>query len=207
MVTNMINRLAPYDDVKFDGISRPTRKVHQILIGLAMLSVVSAQAADPPGSHAPALRTSPTTARMAEAQPLPVQVFDVQRWTGLLREPGPALVVFTSTDCAHCPQAIERLTRHQRDEQRAGRPVPRLDVVVMDGREEPESLSAEPHFQLADRLFAFYGQAARVRHSVNPAWFGQTPYVALLGATATDGRASVRFVSGTPTDRDLRELR
>jgi hypothetical protein len=125
----------------------------------------------------------------------------------MLREPGPALVVFTSTDCAHCPQAIDRLVRHQRDERRAGRPVPRLDVVVMDGRDEPEAMLSDIHYQRADRLFAFEGQAARVRHGVNPAWFGQTPYIALLGRASPDGQATVRFVSGTPSDRDLGELR
>lgn len=148
-----------------------------------------------------------TKGAAAAPAPLVVQGFDAQRWAALLREPGPALVVFTSTDCAHCPQAIDRLTRHQRDERRAGRPVPRLDVVVLDGRDEPEALASETHYRQADRLFAVDGQAARLRHAVNPAWFGQTPYVALLGSAPTDGRPAPRFVSGTPSDRDLSELR
>lgn len=168
----------------------------------------SPRAGSSPAHTAAAAATTPPAAPQAHPQAhLPVQGFDAQRWAALLREPGPALVVFTATDCAHCPQAIDRLVRHQRDERRAGRPVPRLDVVVLDGRDQPEALASEPHYRQADRLFAVDGQAARLRHAVNPAWFGQTPYVALLGSRAAGATATLRFVSGTPSDRDLGELR
>jgi hypothetical protein len=212
-------------------------KVHRgaafSLVVLALYTVVvTAQAAEPAKDHATqAPRTSTGAARGAATSPVTSTVaptaepsvsamgaaatpappvvhgFDAQRWAALLREPGPAMVVFTSTDCAHCPQAIERLTRHQRDERRAGRPVPRLDVVVLDGRDEPEALTSEPHYRQADRLFAVDGQTARLRHAVNPAWFGQTPYVALMGSASADGRTTPRFVSGTPSERELSELR
>jgi hypothetical protein len=134
--------------------------------------------------------------------------FDAQRWAALLREPAPAVVVFTTTDCAHCPAAIDRIASHLKAERRAGRPAARLDVVVMDGAEQPDAVATEPHYRLADRLFVFDGQAARVRRSVNPAWFGQTPYVALL-ATPLAGSAVIqpRFVSGAPSNTDLGSLR
>jgi hypothetical protein len=178
------------------------------LVGLMVLALAAAQAAEPATEYASRqAKATAGPARAAAAAPLTVQGFDAQRWAALLSEPGPALVVFTATDCAHCPQAIERLKRHQRDERRAGRPVPRLDVVVLDGRDEPDALATEAHYQSADRLFAVDGQPARVRHNVNPAWFGQTPYVALVGSSSAGGQAPVRFVSGTPTDRDLKELR
>jgi hypothetical protein len=127
----------------------------------------------------------------AGATPLP---FDAQRWTSLVREPGPAVVVFTTTDCAYCPEAIEQVRRLTRGAQ----PPVRLDVVVMDGADQADTFAGEPPYHLADRLFVFDGQPVRVRRSVNPAWFGQTPYLAIL---AGDGTA--RFVSGSPTAADL----
>ncbi len=186
-----------------DHAAQPSRTSTSSARGAAASNATSAVTSTVAPTAAPAV------AAMATAAPAPpvVRGLDAQRWAAVLREPGPALVVFTSTDCAHCPQAIERLTRHQRDERRAGRPVPRLDVVVLDGRDEPDALASEPHYRQADRLFAVDGQSARLRHAVNPAWFGQTPYVALLGSAPTDGRTAPRFVSGTPSDRDLSELR
>jgi hypothetical protein len=134
--------------------------------------------------------------------------FDIRRWATLLREPAPAVVVFTTTDCAYCPDAIDHIARHLQAERRAGRPVPRLDVVVLDSTEQPDTLAADAHYRLADRLFVVEGQAARVRRSVNPGWFGQTPYVALIPAAPRGAAAATpRFVSGTPTSADLDGLR
>jgi hypothetical protein len=211
MVTTPIDTGASNDHVdrvNCRAMPVPARLARHISVGLAMMMAIIAQAAELASDHADhRARPSASTTKPAAAPAVAVQGFDAQRWATLLREPGPALVVFTSTDCAHCPQAIERLTRHQRDERHAGRPVPRLDVVVLDGRDEPDALAGEPHYRQADRLFAVDGQAARVRHAVNPAWFGQTPYVALLSSAVADTRAPVRFVSGTPSDGDLNELR
>jgi hypothetical protein len=146
-------------------------------------------------------------AQAAGASAAALHSFDAQRWAALLREPGPALVVFTSTDCAYCPDAIERLSLHLRSERQAGRAAPRLDVVVMDGADQPEAVLADPHYQTADRLFVFDGQAARLRRSVNPGWFGQTPYIALLPSARSGEAAVPRFVAGTPTTADLNALR
>jgi hypothetical protein len=187
------------------------------LLAAACLLGTSAHATEALGT--PTAGPAPATASISSASPAhqPAQAaaapaaalhaFDSQRWAALLREPGPALVVFTTTDCAYCPDVIERLSLHLRSERQAGRAAPRLDVVVMDGADQPEALAVAPHYQTADRLFVFDGQAARLRRSVNPAWFGQTPYIALLPSARNGAPAVPRFVAGTPTTAELNALR
>jgi hypothetical protein len=120
-----------------------------------------------------------------------VEPFDAETWGRLKATlPRPAVVVFTTTYCATCPEVFEGLGT----EIRARRPGAPLVAVVLDG----EALGHRPrdaHLARADRLFAFRGpQEAALRHAVDPSWRGVTPWVALIAA---DG--SVSFGGGTPT--------
>ena len=120
-----------------------------------------------------------------------VEPFDAETWGRLKATlPRPAVVVFTTTYCATCPEVFEGLGT----EIRARRPGAPLVAVVLDG----EALGRRPrdkHLARADRLFAFRGpQAAALRHAIDPSWRGVTPWVALIAA---DG--SVSFGGGTPT--------
>ena len=120
-----------------------------------------------------------------------VEPFDAEVWSRLKSTlPRPAVVVFTTSYCATCPEVFEGLGA----EIRMRRPGAPLVAVVLDG----ESLGRRPreaHLARADRLFVFRGQQeAALRHAVDPSWRGVTPWVALIGA---DG--AVTFGGGTPT--------
>ncbi len=113
------------------------------------------------------------------AAPKTVEPFDAAQWqalqSGLHR---PAVVVFTTTDCAHCPAVIEKLARDRRLRSVRGS----LLTVVMDVApgEADAALLRSSHYRPATRLLAFAGQPDALRHAVNPAWRGVTPYLALL---------------------------
>jgi hypothetical protein len=133
----------------------------------------------------------------AWATPRAVEAFDAEGWAGLqagLRRP--AIVVFTATDCVHCPAVINALARDGRLSRVKGS----LAAVVMDvapGESDP-ALLRSPHYRRVHRLFAFAGQAPALRHAVNPAWRGVTPYLALL----RPGETPV-WVTGPPTSEVL----
>ena len=129
-----------------------------------------------------------------QAAPRKVETFDAQAWQRLqagLKEP--AAVVFTTTDCAHCPAVIEQLARNIRQH----RPTAVLVAVVMDAApgEADAALLGDAHYRPADRLFAFAGQAAALRFGVDPAWRGVTPYVGLLKP-----QGPPVWVTGRPSD-------
>jgi hypothetical protein len=131
--------------------------------------------------------------------PASVIRFDKSSWAQIRQSsPKPAVVVFTTTDCAYCPAVIDALAA---DLHGSGRPGANLLVVVMDGDGEDQSLLANSHYRRADRLYAFDGEEMALRYSVNPDWRGITPYVALLPA---GGEA--KFVNGRPADADIRTL-
>ncbi len=133
----------------------------------------------------------------AAAPPRAVETFDAAGWAALRDDPRrPAIVVFTATDCAHCPAVIEALSRDPRLRRSGGR----LVAVVMDVApgESDAVLLRSPHYRRADRLLAFSGQAPALRHAVNPAWRGVTPYLALL----RPGEAPA-WVTGPPAPGDL----
>lgn len=118
-------------------------------------------------------------AQQVGAAPRTVETFDLATWAALqsgLRRP--TVVVFSTTDCGHCPAVVEALARDIRQR--------RLDAglvtVVMDAApgEDDAALLRHPHYGRADRVFAFTGQAAALRHSVDPKWRGVTPYVVFL---------------------------
>lgn len=130
------------------------------------------------------------TSIAAGAAPREVETFDVSTWQSLQQVQRPTAVVFTTTDCAHCPAVIAALADEARRRADAS-----VVAVVMDGE---AANVADAHYRPADRLFAFEGQAARLRHSVDPGWRGMTPYVALL----SPGRPPV-WVLGRPSPAQI----
>ena len=113
----------------------------------------------------------------ALAHPSRVETLDAAAWSRLQQsEKGPSAVVFSTTDCAHCPGVIAQLSGHIR----AQKSHARLIVVVMDGA-GPELLRHEAYLP-ADRLFVFDPATppAALRHAVDPRWRGVTPYVVLM---------------------------
>lgn len=133
----------------------------------------------------------------AVAAPRTVEAFDAAQWRALqatLKQP--AVVVFSATWCPNCPAVIEELAQDLRERHLAAP----LLVVVMDVApgEADAKLLQQAHYRVAERLFAFAGPAPALRYSVDPAWRGATPFVALL----TPG-APPRFVTGPPTGDEL----
>lgn len=116
------------------------------------------------------------------AAPLRIEAFETGTWAGLQAQVGlqqrPALVCFSATWCAVCPQAILRLAG---DARRTARRIP-LWVVVSDVApgEDDTRLLVAAHYRVADRLLAFDGPAAALRHTVDPRWRGVMPTVAWL---------------------------
>ena len=128
------------------------------------------------------------------ATPTEVETFDKSTWPALLgNHRQPAMIVFSSVSCTHCPAAIERLAARRA----ASQSTTRLYVVLMDSEDDGIALGS-PHHRLADRLFAFRGRAQPLQYAVNPEWRGMTPYIAFV-----DGKGGVRFVLGEPDDRTL----
>jgi hypothetical protein len=109
----------------------------------------------------------------------------------------PLVVVFSTTDCVHCPKAIDELATALR----LSNSRVRLAVVVMDGSGQERDLVKDRHYRKAHSLYAFDGDAQALRYTVNPDWRGLTPYVALI---AVGGAAS--FHAGAPTAGVLREF-
>lgn len=129
----------------------------------------------------------------SSAAPVAVEPFDKSSWPALLRSGTPAIVMFTSVGCTHCPGAIARLAAKRS----AAASRTRLLVVSIDAEDEA-ALRADPHYAPADRLFMFRGSSPALQFSVNPNWRGMTPYVAYLG-----GKGDVKFVLGEPKESML----
>ncbi len=119
-------------------------------------------------------------------------------WQRLLENtPRPAAVVFTATDCTHCPAVITSLAAQKSTLNF------HLATVVMDAEplsDAPESKKAN-HYALADAVHPYSGKTHALQYAVNPKWRGVTPYVALL---KTDG--SIRYVLGQPSPQQLEDL-
>lgn len=131
------------------------------------------------------------------AAPRAVEPFDKDSWATLqsgLRQP--AVVVFSTTDCAHCPAVVDGLARDIRERKLKAQ----LLTVVMDAApgEDDAALLAHPHYARANRLFAFAGQAPALRHSVEPKWRGVTPYVVFLAPGV-----AAQAVTGPPSPADV----
>ena len=133
----------------------------------------------------------------ALAAPVRVEPFDAAAWARLQGAgAAPAVVVFTTTDCAYCPAVIESLAREIRQR--------RLDaslVAVVSNvapGEADAALLADAHYRPADRLFAFAGPERALRFAVNPQWRGITPYVGFVSPSG-----EVRWVLGPPSAGDV----
>jgi hypothetical protein len=134
----------------------------------------------------------------AFAAPSAILPFGAETWSELGRSPGrPMAVVFTTTDCGHCPKVIDGLA----DDIRKARSKVRLVVVVMDGAGQEDALRADRHYRHANTLYAFDGDPAALRYKVNPAWHGMTPYVAFMAA-----EGAARFHLGAPPPAAVRDF-
>lgn len=136
-------------------------------------------------------------AHQVTAAPRAVEAFDKLTWAALqsgLRQP--AVVVFSTTDCAHCPAVVDALVKDIRQRKLKAT----LMTVVMDASpgEDDAALLKHPHYGRADRVFAFAGQAPALRYTVEPRWRGVTPYVVFL----SPGQAP-RAVAGPPSRLDI----
>jgi thiol-disulfide isomerase/thioredoxin len=127
----------------------------------------------------------------------PMEDFTATTWSRWQSElPRPAIVVFSTTYCPTCPDVLASLAAAVKE---TGGRVPLVAVVMdADGRREVAHLK---HFGVADRLFAFRGQEAALRYSVDPRWRGVTPYVALFGA-----QGAPTFSAGSPSAQQMRAL-
>lgn len=108
----------------------------------------------------------------------------------------PTWVVFTATWCAVCPAVIADIQRVAHEHPRR----PRVWAVVIDvapGDDDARLLSHE-YLRHTDRLLAFDGIPAAIRHGVDPSWRGSVPHVALM---EPGGR--VRLYRGKPPLGDL----
>ncbi len=134
----------------------------------------------------------------ARAAPSRVETFDSRTWKQLQAGlKSPTVVAFSATWCPNCPAVIEDLADDIRSRHFGGQ----LLAVVMDVApgENDAGLMRPAHYQVADRLFAFSGQAPALRYAVDPTWRGATPFLAFLNP----GRAP-RFVTGPPQPEDLK---
>lgn len=133
----------------------------------------------------------------AAAAPRGIEPFGAGTWPALQSSlTKPALVVFSSTSCGNCPAVMQQLSA----ELRRRRIDATLVAVVTDMApgEDDAHLLRQAHYRVAERLFAFDGQAAALRHAVNPGWRGATPYIGLL----VPGQG-VRWVTGAPSSAEL----
>lgn len=133
----------------------------------------------------------------ATAAPRAVEAFGTDTWQSLQGSvKQPTVVVFTATWCATCPQVMEDLVADMRQRKLKAAVV----AVVMDVApgEKDAALVRNAHYKLADRLFAFDGQAPVLRYRVDPTWRGEAPFVVLLSPLAPP-----RSSTGMPAAADL----
>lgn len=128
-------------------------------------------------------------ADVACAAPATVESFDKATWPALVRSARqPAIVVFTSVTCTHCPGAIAGIAK-----QRAAKGSQVSLLVVSMDADDDALLLRDAHYAPADRLLAFRGNPQALQFAVNPDWRGMTPYVAFV-----DGKGGAKFVLGEP---------
>lgn len=126
-----------------------------------------------------------------------IEAFDSTTWAALRAGlKAPVAVVFTTTDCAHCPAVIQQLGQNLGKTARKST----LIAVVMDQApgDDDAGLLANAHFAPAQRLFAFDGQAPLIRHGIDPRWRGVTPFVVFLAPGQPP-----RTVTGPPSTSDI----
>jgi len=119
-----------------------------------------------------------------------VRPFSQLTWQEIVAHERPAVVVFSTTDCAYCPAAIETLAK----DLRATHSQTKLLVVVMDGEGQEAALRKDRHYRRANGLYVFRDNPVALRYAVDPNWRGMTPYVALLAKLGDP-----TFVVGAPS--------
>jgi hypothetical protein len=123
-----------------------------------------------------------------------IENFDAQTWRRMQKDlPRPAVVIFSTTDCGHCPAIIAAMA----EQINTRKPQVPLIVVVMDGAGHADLLQ-EPHYQPANRLFVFNGNTAALQYGISPNWRGITPYVALLPRVG-----EMKLVMGKPSALEI----
>ena len=126
----------------------------------------------------------------ALAAPRSVESFDGTAWRSLTQSiTQPTAVVFSTTDCSHCPKVIAQLAC--KAEQRGLQATPL--VVVLNGA--GADLLQIVRYQRADRLFVFTGPDALLRHGVDPRWRGMSPFVGFVEPAAAS-HIEGRYTSG-----------
>ncbi len=145
-----------------------------------------------------ALLLPASPARAAEPAKLAIEPFTTSTWATLqARIRKPTVVMFSATYCPNCPEVMTDLARDiQSRKFKATLAAVVMDIAPEEGR---PALRKYPHYALAQRLFAFDGQAPAIRYSVDPAWRGTTPYVVFL----VPGQPPVA-VTGPPAPSDLK---
>ena len=135
-----------------------------------------------------------------QAAPQRVERFEAPTWQRLQATlQRPTAVVFTTTDCSYCPAVVQGVgAALAQGGLRAAKA--ELVAVVMDVApgEADAALLADAHYRPADRLYAFAGQPAALRHAVQPRWRGITPAVALLAPGVAP-----RWIVGAPSAAQL----
>ncbi len=138
------------------------------------------------------------------AAPQSVEPFGLRTWMSLQRQlDRPAVVVFSTTDCSHCPATIAAVDAERR--RLSSPPWPPLVVVVMDVQPTSEAGAAllkNPRYASVDRLMAFDDQPAALRHEVDPRWSGVTPLVGMF----IPGRPVPEMTLGTPSAQAFHRL-
>ena len=130
----------------------------------------------------------------AQAAAIKIENFNQQTWRRMQKElPRPTAVIFSTTDCGHCPAIIAAMAEQIKTRKLQ---VP-LIVVVMDGDGQADLLQ-EPHYQAVNRLFVFKGASAALQFGVSPNWRGVTPYIALL-----PGAGELKLVMGKPSALEM----
>lgn len=115
------------------------------------------------------------------AQPSGWEPFTAATWKSWTNPAARAAVVFTTTDCEHCPAVIEQLRQHIGT---MPAPRPTLRVVVTDAGNLSAVTAGARWYALADTRHVFDGNELAVRYAVSPRWRGETPFVALLAPLA-----------------------
>lgn len=131
---------------------------------------------------AAALALGPLAARV-QAQPRTppsvlnaVAQLDAPTWQRLLdKGPRPAAYLFATTGCSACQSAFRQL----RDYVLGQRRMAELAVVWMDV-ERFDALQHAREFQGATRAYAFHGDAAALRRTIEPHWPETAPFVVLI---------------------------
>lgn len=105
-----------------------------------------------------------------------VSSFGPGTWQSLQASARPGVIVFSTTDCSYCPDAVSDLA----GDLRALGIRAELDAVVMDGAGQEQTLKRDKHYRQAQRIYVFEGDPTPLRYGVNPKWRGLTPYVVVL---------------------------